>query len=174
MYKEIFKGEFRVEDGKKILQCHSKGNKEFSPFFCYVTAFGKRDSIENHYQCAKRFENCPTPSSWRDVKVWEKQKILQINWQIGHLLLPVKSNEQGNSFVLEDYGIQYYIKLWHKHLKENPEKLVYAKQFDDFEDPFAGYFPFCQAEVIKVATREGVDALVPYFAELRELFLKKD
>jgi len=174
MYKKVFEGEFRVEEGKRILQCHSKGNKEFSPFFCYVTAFGKKDSIENHYQCAKRFDTCDAPSSWRDVKSCEKLRIRQVSWQIGKLNLPVKSNEQGNSFVIDDYGIQYYVMLWYKHLKENPQKLVYAKDFDDFEDPFAGYFPFCQAEVIKVVVREGIEALVPYFSELRDLLYKKE
>jgi hypothetical protein len=65
------------KDGKRILQCHSKGDGRFSPFNCYLEAFGFRDSIENHYQCSKIFDisgvpgviqNKAVPSNWREAK----------------------------------------------------------------------------------------------------------
>lgn len=33
-------------DGLKVLQCHSRGDRRFSPFCCFVEAFGQKDSIE--------------------------------------------------------------------------------------------------------------------------------
>ncbi|MEG3840075.1 hypothetical protein [Microcoleus sp. herbarium14] len=89
--------------------------------------------------------------------------------QIGDRELPVKSNEQGTSFAIDDWGIQYYIALWHRHLSQHPQKVEFAQNFDEFEDPFKRNFPFCQADVIRVAAREGVEALLPYFAPLKQL-----
>lgn len=90
-------------------------------------------------------------------------------WQIGDRELPHKSNEQGTSFAVDDWGIQYYIALWHRHLSQHPQKVEFARHFDEFEDPFKRNFPFCQADVIRVAVREGVEALLPYFAPLKQL-----
>jgi hypothetical protein len=165
----VFAGNYRVEGGRRILQCHSRGDKRYSPFFCFVKAFGKVDSIENHYQRAKRFEGCPVPRNWAAVRDCQRRGFKQIAWQIGSYRLPVKSNERGTSFAIGDWGIQYYIALWHRHLSEHPEKVEFARQFDDFEDPFKRDFPFCQADIIRVATREGVAALLPYFASLKQL-----
>jgi len=160
------------ESNKRILQCHSRDDQRYSPFFCYVKAFRKYDSIENHYQCAKRFENCPAPQNWRTARKYKQQGFRQIAWQIGKHQLSVKSNETGTGFAIDDWGIQYYIALWHRHLTEHPEKIEFAKQFDDFEDPFKGNFPFCQAEVIRVAVK-GIDELLPYFAPIRQLLQPK-
>ena len=49
------------------LECSSKGDKRLSAFYSKVNVFGKVDSIENHYQLCKRFNNF-VPSSWRDSK----------------------------------------------------------------------------------------------------------
>jgi hypothetical protein len=162
-----------VESSKRILQCHSRGNQSYSPFFCSVKAFGKVDSIENHYQCAKRFESCPAPKSWRAARKYKHEGFTQIGWQIGSYRLPVKSNALGTSFAIDDWGIQYYIALWHRHLSEHPDKVGFAQQFDDFEDPFKGNFPFCQADVIRVVARTGVNGLLPYFSPLKQLLKAK-
>jgi hypothetical protein len=169
MNYRVFAGQYRVEGGRRILQCHSRGDKRYSPFFCFVKAFGTVDSIENHYQCAKRFEGCPPARNWAAVRYCQRRGLEQVAWQIGSYRLPVKSNERGTSFAIDDWGIQYYIALWHRHLSERPEKVEFARQFDDFEDPFERDFPFCQADIIRVATREGVAALLPYFASLKQL-----
>lgn len=158
---------------KRILQCHSRGDQRYSPFFCNVRAFGKLDSIENHYQCAKRFESCPAPQSWRTAKNYKYKGFRQIKWQIGKYQLPVKSNEDGTGFAIDDWGIQYYIALWHRHLSQNPDKVEFARQFDEFEDPFKRNFPFSQADVIRVADREGVDKLLHYFEPLQQLLKPK-
>ena len=36
MSNQVFVGQYRIEDGKRILQCHSRGDKRYSPFFCYL------------------------------------------------------------------------------------------------------------------------------------------
>ncbi len=60
---------------QKILQCHSQGDKRYSPFCCNVKAFGENRSIENHYQSTKLFQ---TPKGliqardWREAKDWQK------------------------------------------------------------------------------------------------------
>jgi hypothetical protein len=161
------------ENGTRILQCHSRGNQNYSPFFCSVRAFGVVDSIENHYQCAKRFQGCPAPRNWRDARKYKHQGFRQVAWQIGKYRLPVKTDESGTSFAVDDWGIQYYIALWHRHLSEHPEKVEFAQQFDEFEDPFKGNFPFCQADVMRVVAWTGVDGLLPYFALLKELIVPK-
>jgi len=56
MYKPIVEQPFSAGPGGiRILQCHTRGDRRFTPFNCWVIAFGRRDTIENHYQRAKRF-----------------------------------------------------------------------------------------------------------------------
>ena len=156
-------------DGLRVLQCHSRGDRRFSPFCCFVEAFGQKDSIENHYQRAKLFDGNRVPNNWRDAKRWKKSGLKQVGWQIGSLRLPCISNEQGIGFALNDFGIQFYIALWHKYLLSNRTLLTVASEFDEFEDPFRGTFPFCQADVIRQCVREGIDSLRPMYDELRSL-----
>lgn len=170
MDDRVFPGQYRVEGDRRILQCHSRGDKRYSPFFCFVKAFGKVDSIENHYQRAKRFEGCPPPLNWQAARDWKRWGFEQAGWLLGSYRLPVKSNERGNGFAIDDWGVQFYIALWHRHLSERPEKVEFARLFDEFEDPFKRNFPFCQADVIRVASREGTEALLAYFAPLKQLF----
>lgn len=59
--------------------------------------------------------------------------------------------------------------LWYRYLLQNRELLAVAAEFDEFEDPFRGAFPLCQADVIRKATREGLESLRPMFAELERL-----
>lgn len=165
----LFVGQYRLVDGKKILQCHSRGNKRFSPFFCPVEAFGIVRSIESHYQLAKRFQDKPAPQNWKDCKNWQKAGIMQVQWQIGNVILPVKTNPQGNGFAIDDWGVQWYIALWEKYLRLNPELVAIAAQYDAFEDPFEGTFPFGQAKVFELVSRQGTKALRPMWQPLYEL-----
>jgi hypothetical protein len=154
--------------GIRILQCHSRGDRRFTPFNCRVRAFGRDDSIENHYHRAKRFGS-RAPADWREAKVLKGAGVRQTGWQIGPLAAEVRSNPQGTSFRLDDLGIQFYVMLWYRYLLRNRTLLTIAAEFDEFEDPFRGSFPFCQADVIRKATREGLDSLRPMFAELERL-----
>ena len=153
-------------DGLRVLQCHSRGDRRFSPFCCFVEAFAHKDSIENHYQRAKVFDGNVIPSNWREAKRLKKSGVKQVGWQIGSLRLPCLSNDQEVDFALHDFGIQFYIALWHKYLRSNQALIRISSQFDEFEDPFRGTFPFCQADVIRQCVREGIDSLRPMYDEL--------
>jgi hypothetical protein len=153
--------------GVRILQCHSRGDRRFTPFNCRVVAFGREDSIENHYHLAKRFGSV-APRDWRHAKELERSH-RQTGWQIGPVAALVRSNAEGSSFRLDDLGIQFYVMLWYRYLRTRPELVQAAAEFDEFEDPFRGSFPFCQADVIRQVVRESVESLRPMFAELESL-----
>jgi hypothetical protein len=97
----------------------------------------------------------PRPADWREAKALKDSGKRQTGWQIGPLAVDVRSNPQGNSIRLDDLGIQYYVMLWYRYLGRNRHLLTVAAEFDEFEDPFRGAFPFCQADVIRQATRGG-------------------
>lgn len=155
-----------LPDGRRVLQCHSRGDQRFSPFFCKVVAGGKSASIEHHYQTSKVFKGELRPTDWREAKDYQRRGLRQVGWQIGSLRLPVRPNAEGTSFTLSDFGIQTYVLLWLRYLLAHPEVVAAAAQFDEFEDPFRGRFPFCQADVMRKAVREGVESLRPMAAEL--------
>jgi hypothetical protein len=148
----------------KTLQCHTKGDQRFSPFCCYVEAFGIKRSIEDHYQSAKRFENQPNPNNWRDAKAYQKMGIKRIGFELPNgLWLPPETNKT------TDLAVQYYIALWYKYLRLNPHLIEYASQFDDFVDIFKGKFPFCQADVIRQSVQHGIDSLKPMCEDFLKL-----
>lgn len=159
---------FIERDGKRILQCHSRGHRQFSPFFCWVEAYGLKQSIENHYQCSKVFDGYPEIQGWKDAKELQDKGIQQIGWTIGGIDFDLKPNDSEFRYALDDWGIQWYIALWYKFLKQNPYLIDIAAQYDDFEDPFKGKFPFCQADVIRKVVREGLPSLLPMCSELLE------
>ena len=158
----------------KILQCHTRGDRRFSPFCCYVEAFGLTRSIEDHYQCAKRFEGKPAPQSWRDAKKWGKPQpygegITRIGFELPNgLWLPPDTKQ------VTDLAIQWYIALWLKYLRQHPELLTIASEYDEFVDIFQGNFPFCQADVIRQAVREGVESLKPMCQQLLDLIERQN
>jgi len=169
-FRTVIEAPFRkTPDGKRILQCHSRGDRRFSPFCCFLEAFGQTNSIENHYQRAKVFEGELHPKDWKQAKHFKKSGLKQTSWQIGPYRLPCVTNTDGNSFPLEDLGIQFYIALWHKYLLANSNLIAIATEFDDYEDPFKGKFPFCQADVIRQCVHKGIDSLRPMYAELHLL-----
>lgn len=155
----------------KVLECHSRGNKEFSPFFSYVGVFGKNRCIENHYHASKVFKSSTGvplfPKDWRESKKLAKAGIRQIAWKIGDFILPVRSN--GKQYKIDDFGVQWDLLLWYKHLKQNPWKVEYIQQFDKFNDPFKGKFPFCQADVMLKVKQDGLNGLRSMATELWDL-----
>jgi hypothetical protein len=176
MFRRVIAQPFTtLPDGKRVLQCHSRGDRRFSPFNCFVEAFGVTASIEHHYQVSKVFEGDRRPRDWREAKNFKKpvhlggRGLRQIGWQIGPLRLPVRPNASGTSFVLEDFGIQLYCLLWLRYLLRHPELITIASEFDEYEDCFRGDFPFCQADVIRQVVKSGVESLRPMAAELTTL-----
>jgi O-acetyl-ADP-ribose deacetylase (regulator of RNase III) len=174
MFRQVVEEPVTVTpDGRRVLQCHSRGDRRYSPFFCTVSAFGKSASIEHHYQSSKVFAGGVRARDWRHAKELQRGRVRQVGWQIGELYVPVRSNAEGTSFDLRDAGIQFYITLWLKHLRANLQLVEYARQFDEFHDPFRGRFPFCQADVIRKAVREGIESLRPMAAELLSLIVSQ-
>lgn len=178
--QEVIQMFWKEVAGKRILQCHSRGDGRFTPFNCYVEAFGRKDSIENHYQCAKVFDigelvgvrqELSVPKDWRQAKNWKSSGCIQVGWKIGGHNFDIKLNtSERYSFALDDWGIQYYIMLWYKYLRGKPELIRVASEFDGFEDIFKGkppkQFPFCQADVIEKVVGEGLESLRPMCKEL--------
>ena len=98
-FRTVIEAPFRkTPDGKRILQCHSRGDRRFSPFCCFLEAFGQTNSIENHYQRAKVFEGELHPKDWKQAKHFKKSGLKQTSWQIGPHRLPCVTNSDGNSF----------------------------------------------------------------------------
>jgi len=116
----------------KTLECSSRGDKRFSAFYARVKVYGKVDSIENHYQLAKRFGNGPAPKTWRDGK-GKKPTHFELN---------------GKKFPLEK-GLDFYNWLWAGYLNNNPELVVYLNKFDAYNDMFAKPGNVNQADAIK-------------------------
>lgn len=135
-----------------ILECSSKGDKRFSAFYAKIKLFGKYDSIENHYQLAKRFGDF-IPRTWKDSK-GKKPTHLHIN---------------GKDYDLK-YTIAFYELMWVKYLDENPELVEYAKQFDEFHDMFKGKNAVvCQADVIRDYIQKGRGYVIGKHKEFIEL-----
>lgn len=139
----------------KILQCHSRGDKRFTPFNCYVKVFGITKSIENHYQTAKRFKDQPSPKDWREAKTLQKAGNRRIGFEVNGIWLPPETNK------IDDLAIQFYIAVWYKYLKLHPELIAIAQEYDEFVDIFKGKFPFCQADVIRQVVNHGLESLLP-------------
>lgn len=122
----------------EILECSSKGDKRFSAFYAKVSAFGKYDSIENHYQLCKRFGD-EAPKTWKDAKGKQPTHI-ELNG--------VKYDVQ--------YLSMWYDLLWLKYLDAHPDLVEHASQFDDFNDIFKGKNSVnCQADSIRKYVKEG-------------------
>lgn len=149
----------------KILQCHTKGDKRYSPFCCYVEVCNYNDSIENHYQCAKRFENGFIPKNWKDAKLQNKLGVKRTHFELRNgLILPPDTK------LVTDLAVQFYILMWYKYLRQHPELIEYASEFDEFNDIFKGAFPFCQADVIEKSVKDGVESLKDMCSEFIVLF----
>lgn len=117
----------------KILECSSKGDKRFSALYAKVNIDGKVDTIENHYQLAKRFGNAKAPTHWKQCK---GRKPTHIEFRGRRLPLGKMTD--------------YYNWLWAMYLEQNPSLVEFLKEFDGFNDCFAR--PGCnnQAEAIRI------------------------
>lgn len=109
------------------LECSSKGDKRFSAFYAYVDFNGKYDSIERHYQSAKR--NAQHQPCHKGEYV---SYIL-----IGDQKLPASDLTP------------FYRYLWYLYLRQNPTLVDYASQFNTFTDMFRGKSINCQADCVK-------------------------
>lgn len=122
---------------KKILECSSEGNDDFSAFKAEVNVNGKLDTIERHYQRAKVFRSktgalC-TYNSFKKTK-----SAVPIAFLISGYCLPL------------EYGAMFYDLMWYKYIKANPELEEILEQYDDYTDKFKSKTARnCQADTIR-------------------------
>lgn len=148
------------KDGRKILQCHSRGDTRFSPLFCYVDAFSVNDTIENHYQKSKLFMingEWTYASNWKEAKLLEKSNVPR-NREVFRL-------PNGLDVPIEFQVYGWYSGLWLKYLDRNPELCKMASGYDDYEDIFKHSFPLCQADCIRLYCKQGRNALMETCSE---------
>jgi hypothetical protein len=117
------------QQGKRVLQCHHRGDRRFSSHHCRVRSFGWIDSIANHYHRAKLFGNGKTPHNALESKDWANLGLVHIGWRLGDWTLPIC--HEPNAL---DWGEQYQIALWLKYVRDHQALIEYAKQFDEFQD----------------------------------------
>lgn len=116
--KSWFRGKEAKYGVPPYLECHSRGDKRFSPFFAYVNG----ESIEVQFQAHKIFEDGSTGLTWKEAK--------------GR-----KATNQEECNIL-------YINLWKQYIKEHPELLIVLKQATGLRDMFSKLGNLNQAEVL--------------------------
>ena len=104
------------EEGSKVLECSSRGDRRFSALFAKVTIKGKEKSIEEWYQEAKR-----TPEGKKAGK----------GKPFSYIIDPFT----GDKLPAKD-AADLYRGLWITYLSKNPDLVEYAAQFDEFTDRF--------------------------------------
>jgi hypothetical protein len=122
----------------KSIECSSRGYKKASAMYARVEAFGRIDTIENHYQSVKRDKD------GNPVAKGKKVDHIEI---YGHKLSP-------------RYLTPLYKVLWGKYLDENEDVVKHLSQFDEFTDMFRGKCINCQADVIKQYIKEGRQSIL--------------
>lgn len=143
----------------KVLECSSRGDKRFSALYAKVYVNNVYDTIENHYQKSKLFED-------------ENGLLKQVNhWSEAKGRKPVAFLINGYKFPLS-FGVMFYKLLWYKYLKANPELEEVLLEYDDYNDMFEPKNAYCrQVEVIKEYIK-GHDG-TPYKKEDRGKKLKE-
>lgn len=126
----------------RALECSSKGDKRFSALFAKIRLFGVENSIENHYQLAKRFNDSEEPKNFDDAK-GKKADYFHVH---------------GSDYDIELFP-KFYHMMWLIYLDKRPELVEFLKQFDEFTDMFKGKSSVCQADSIRIYIKQGRDAL---------------
>lgn len=98
-----------------FLECSSRGDKRFSPFFAYVNG----RSIEARYQAAKVFEDGTTGLDWRAAK--------------------------GRVAVNQEILRKFYSVLWDTYIAQHSELLAVLKAASGVCDMFGQPGCCCQA-----------------------------
>ena len=101
------------------LECSSKGDTRFSPFFARIKKRGYK-SIEEIYQAAKILEDGSTGLNWRETK--------------------------GKKAINQEYCNILYSQLWDEYIKENQELIEVLIQESGLSDIFGQPGSCCQAE----------------------------
>lgn len=134
----------------KILECHSKGDKRFSALYAQITIEGKKVTIENFYQNAKKLEDGTIAGKGKDFH---------------HL-------EIFGKIIPKHYCSQFYDMLWIQYFMENPSLYDYAKTFDDYKDIFKGKAINTQEDTIRRICKKGLENVYKECMELKSLIKK--
>lgn len=119
---------------KKVLQCHSRGDKRFSALCAKVEIHNRIFTIEKIYQWSKRKS---------DGTIAGKSQ------PFDYFVCPFC----GMEFPAEE--VSYLYKgLWIMYFNSHPDLLEYASGFDEFVDIFKGKSINCQADVISELVRD--------------------
>lgn len=124
------------ETMEKTLECHSQGDRRFSPLYAEVKVGGVKTTIEKAYQEAKR------DISDRPVR----------KGPFDHLEI------KGVRLTNPDAATAWYGLLWWSYLKSHPELAEYASGFDKFNDKFAGQAVNVQSDFIRDYVKLGEEA----------------
>lgn len=142
-------------DGRIILECSTAGDKRYSAFHAKVEMFGKKATIEEHYQLSKRFIDNQSreifiPKSVYDIK-GKKSKVggMEMCWIV-----------IGDAVFHPDFREEFYKWMWLKYLDDNPKLVAYAARFDDYNDIFKGKSTICQADCIRQYIQQGRETIV--------------
>lgn len=103
-----------------FLECSSRGDKRFSPFFAYIRGYSK--SIENLYQGAKIFPDGQTNLNWKEAK--------------------------GKQCINQDEVRELYDILWEQYIIENPELQKVLISQSGLSDMFGTEGNTCQADTL--------------------------
>lgn len=154
------------------LECSTRGDRRFSALCAKVSAFGRIDTIESHYQTTKCLANPKTgeiirSKSWRDVKRLQHMGYVSVR----HEFRGYPGVKDGFTFPATLSKAFYYL-LWVKHLDQHPELVEYARQFDSFSDVFARPGSVTQAEAVHLYVKSGREALLAECQPLIRLLLE--
>ena len=136
----------------KVLQCHSKGDKRFSALFAEVTIGGKKITIEEFYQKAKRLKDGSLPKKG----------------QAFHHL------EIFGKIIPKEYCSEFYDMIWVQYFMENKDLYEYAKTFDDYEDIFKGKSWNNQEKTIRRICKEGLESVYDSCSNIKALINKNN
>lgn len=124
-----------------------------------VTLFGVTSTIENWYQLSKCF-NSKRPKSVNQAKHIQHKGHSPTSFFVGNREFDVK------------YLSSWYEMLWMVYLKQNPDLVEYAKQFDEFSDCFKRANTInCQADVIRDYVNLGRDGMVERNREFLDILM---
>lgn len=105
------------------LECSTRGDKRFSPFYARPSCLGGF-SIEEAYHACKIFDDGTTGLGWREAKDYRLA---------GHQVVNV------------DECNRLYAELWDAYIDENPDLLVVLKEARGLSDMFGRPPGPCQA-----------------------------
>jgi hypothetical protein len=149
-------GSYSSIRSKYILECSTKGDRDYSALCAQVDVYGEFSSIEEHYQRSKLFYerdgfgdlitdsfDRPILNNFGDSKGQNPDMI-----QIGTLRLDKTFSEQ------------WYQLLWIKYFDQNPHLVDYLMNFDDFNDIFKGKSLNCQADIARKYRFQGREEMM--------------